>query len=55
MQASFQAWGPAFKKGITIPAFENVHVYPMIANILGLQVNESQIDGKLKELKPILK
>lgn len=55
MQASFQAWGPAFKKGITIPAFENVNIYPMIANILGLRVNESQIDGKLKELKPILK
>jgi len=55
MQASFQAWGPAFKKGITIPAFENVNIYPMIANILGLQVNESQIDGKLKALKHILK
>jgi predicted AlkP superfamily pyrophosphatase or phosphodiesterase len=55
MQASFQAWGPAFKKGVTIPAFENVNVYPMIANILGLQVNESLIDGKLKELKPLLK
>lgn len=55
MQASFQAWGPAFKKDIKIPAFENVNVYPMIANILGLQVNESQIDGKLKALKPILK
>jgi predicted AlkP superfamily pyrophosphatase or phosphodiesterase len=55
MQASFQAWGPAFKKGVTIPAFENVNVYPMIANILGLQVSESLIDGKLKELKPLLK
>jgi len=55
MQASFQAWGPAFKTGVTIPAFENVNVYPMIANILGLNVNESLIDGKLKELKPLLK
>lgn len=54
MQASFQAWGPAFKKGITIPAFENVHVYPMIAKILGLRVDESKIDGKIEQLNPIL-
>ena len=55
MQASFQAWGPAFKTGINIPAFENVHVYPMVGKILGLTIDESTIDGRLKQLKPILK
>lgn len=55
MQASFQAWGPAFKSGLKIPAFENVHVYPIIAKILGLNFDEAQIDGKLNVLKPILK
>jgi hypothetical protein len=55
MQASFQAWGPAFKLGIKIPAFENVNVYPMVAKILGLNFNESKVDGKLNVLKPILK
>jgi hypothetical protein len=55
MQASFQAWGPAFKSGIKIPAFENVNVYPMVAKILGLNLNESKVDGKLNVLMPILK
>ncbi|WP_207515746.1 alkaline phosphatase family protein [Longitalea luteola] len=54
MQATFYAWGPAFKKAHQIEAFENVHVYPLIAKILGLNVTE-KIDGSLKVLKPILK
>jgi predicted AlkP superfamily pyrophosphatase or phosphodiesterase len=53
MHASFYAWGPAFQKNKTIDGFENVNVYPMIAKILGLQIDE-KIDGKLKVLKPIL-
>lgn len=31
MRASFMAWGPAFKKGLLIDGFENVHVYPLVA------------------------
>jgi predicted AlkP superfamily pyrophosphatase or phosphodiesterase len=54
MQATFYAWGPAFKKHLQIDAFENVNVYPLIANILGLTITET-IDGELKVLKPILK
>lgn len=54
MRATFMAWGPAFKKGISIENFENVNVYPIIANILGLEYNEANIDGKLNVLKPIL-
>ena len=54
MHASFQAWGPAFKKGITIEGFENIHVYPMIATILGLNYDASKIDGKKEILLPIL-
>jgi hypothetical protein len=55
MQASFQAWGPAFKSGVIIPAFENVHVYPLVGKILGLTIDESSIDGRMNQLKPILK
>lgn len=55
MRASFMAWGPAFKKGLLIDGFENVHVYPLIASILGLKYKEADIDGKLHVLKPILK
>lgn len=54
MQASFQAWGPAFKTGTKIPAFENVNVYPLVAKILGLKVDETKIDGKIQQLNPIL-
>ncbi len=54
MQATFIAWGPAFKQNKTIPSFDNVHVYPLIAHILGLQVTH-EIDGSLSPLKTILK
>lgn len=53
MNAVFQAWGPAFKSGQTIGTFENIHVYPLVAKILGLPV-EHAIDGKSKVLEKIL-
>lgn len=49
MGATFYAWGPAFKQHLTIPSFENVNVYPLIAKILGLTVPED-IDGSIKVL-----
>ena len=55
MRASFLAWGPAFKSGKKIKGFENVHVYPLIAKILGLQFNDKTTDGKLSVLNHILK
>jgi predicted AlkP superfamily pyrophosphatase or phosphodiesterase len=54
MQATFYAWGPAFKRQLQIPAFENVHVYPLVARLLGLTIHE-KIDGSLEVLQPILK
>ncbi len=53
MGATFYAWGPAFRH-LTIPAFENVDVYPLIARILGLTVTQP-IDGSLMELNGTLK
>jgi predicted AlkP superfamily pyrophosphatase or phosphodiesterase len=53
MQATFYAWGPAFKKQVQIPAFENVHVYPLVAKVLGLVITD-KIDGSLKVLGPVL-
>jgi predicted AlkP superfamily pyrophosphatase or phosphodiesterase len=53
MHASFYAWGPAFQSGQTIRGFENVHVYPLIAKVLGLDITD-KIDGKLKVLENIL-
>lgn len=53
MGASFYAWGPAFKHGLTIPPFENVNVYPLVAKILGL-TTPRDIDGKVEVLKDVL-
>jgi predicted AlkP superfamily pyrophosphatase or phosphodiesterase len=36
MHAIFVAAGPAFKKGVTVRAFENVHIYDVLAKILGV-------------------
>jgi hypothetical protein len=37
-----------------IEGFENVNIYPLVANILGLKYDEAEIDGKLNVLNPIL-
>jgi alkaline phosphatase D len=49
----FFADGPAFKDGYIHPAFPNVDVYPLIAEILGLQAAET--DGDLERVKGMLK
>ena len=54
MQATFYAWGPAFKQKYQMGNFQNIHIYPLIAHILGLNV-DNKIDGKMKVLKKILK
>jgi alkaline phosphatase D len=52
MHGIFYATGPNIKPQTTIPAFENIHIYPLIAEILGLPI--PPIDGKLQVLRPIL-
>lgn len=37
MRAVFVASGPSFRHGATIPAFDNVDVYPLLAHLLGIQ------------------
>ena len=54
MQATFFAWGPAFKANRKIGSFENVNVYPLVSEILGLQITEP-IDGKKSVLGKLLK
>lgn len=54
MQATFYAWGPAFKEGLKINNFTNIHIYPMIAHLLGLKYNEEDIDGRFEVLKDVL-
>ncbi|QEC43503.1 ectonucleotide pyrophosphatase/phosphodiesterase [Pseudobacter ginsenosidimutans] len=38
MHASFYAWGPQIRSGRTISTFQNVHVYALITNLLGLKI-----------------
>lgn len=54
MHTIFYANGPAFKRGMKIPSFENIHVYPLICEILGLPIPE-KIDGMPEVLRPILR
>ncbi|SUX47853.1 alkaline phosphatase family protein [Chryseobacterium indoltheticum] len=54
MNATFLAWGSEFKNNLVIDQFENINVYPLVAEILGLKIIEP-IDGKIKVLKKIVK
>lgn len=54
MHGIFYASGPAFKNKKTISSFENIHVYPLICQILGLHIPE-EVDGKKEVLRPILR
>jgi predicted AlkP superfamily pyrophosphatase or phosphodiesterase len=52
MQAIFYAKGPAFKVNKEVGTFQNVSVYPLIAHILGLKIED--VDGKFSEVKNML-
>jgi hypothetical protein len=53
MRAIFYAIGPDIRPNTTVPPFENVNIYPLIAEILGLDTTPT--DGDLKVLAPILR
>lgn len=53
MHGIFLAMGPAFRAGTRVPAFENVHVYPLVAHLLGLTPNPA-ISGRLGEVQRLL-
>jgi predicted AlkP superfamily pyrophosphatase or phosphodiesterase len=37
MHALFVAHGPAFRRGVTVPEFDNVDLYPLLARLLGIR------------------
>lgn len=49
----FYAMGPNVKKGMKLKSFENIHVYPFVAKIMGLKI--PKIDGDEKVLEPLYK
>lgn len=53
MAAIFMARGPAFRSGAVVPAFDNVHVYPLLARLLG--VAPAPNDGDPRVLQAVLR
>ncbi|RIW13765.1 alkaline phosphatase family protein [Algoriphagus lacus] len=53
MWGIFYAKGPKIKPGNQIEPFHNIHIYPLICQLLGLPIPET-IDGKKEVLDPIL-
>ncbi len=54
MHGIFYANGPAFKKGYEVPSIKNIHIYPLVCKILGLEIPKN-IDGNLNQIKSVLK
>jgi alkaline phosphatase D len=58
MKATFITVGPDIQQNVSIPSFENVDVYPLIAHILNLDITHLKtgpIDGDLGPVRTILK
>ena len=53
MKAIFFAAGPDVRPGVQLKPFENVNIYPFIAEMLGLKA--PPVDGTLDVLRPALK
>ena len=53
MRSLFIAHGPAFVPGTTLPAFDNVDVYPLLARLIGIQPAAN--DGDIDSLAPALR
>ena len=52
MGGLFLARGPAFCEGVRVPAFRNVHLYPLLAHLLGVTAPAS--DGSLDSVRAFL-
>jgi alkaline phosphatase D len=53
MRGIFYAAGPDIRAGARVAPFDNVHLYPLLARILGLETEPT--DGDLRVLQPILR
>ena len=52
MASLFVAHGPAFRRGATVAAFDNVDIHPLLAHLIGLPAEPR--DGSLEALRPAL-
>jgi hypothetical protein len=53
MRGIFIAAGPAFKRGVTVPAFENVNAYDVLASALGVKPEPN--DGDMAIARTVLR
>lgn len=53
MRALFLAEGPAFREGVVVPPFQNIHVYELMTRILGL--TPAANDGALDSVRTMLR
>jgi predicted AlkP superfamily pyrophosphatase or phosphodiesterase len=54
MHGIFYAKGPDIRQGLVLPTFKNIHVYPFVCRLLGLQV-PANVDGDPAVLAPALR
>ena len=52
VHAIFYASGPAFKKNYIHPSFQNIHIYPLLAHLLG--IIPARTDGELRQVEKML-
>lgn len=52
MAAVFIRHGPAFRRGVRLPIFDNVDVYPLLARLAGVRARPG--DGRLAPIRPAL-
>jgi predicted AlkP superfamily pyrophosphatase or phosphodiesterase len=53
MRAIFLAHGPDFRRGAVVPAFRNIHLYALLAELLG--VRPAATDGSLDSVRTLLR
>ena len=53
MGAIFIAAGPAFREGVVVPPFTNIHLYALMARILG--ITPVKTDGSLDSVRALLR
>jgi predicted AlkP superfamily pyrophosphatase or phosphodiesterase len=53
MRALFVASGPGFRRGAVVPSFSNIHVYELMAHLLGLRPAPN--DGSLDSVRAVLR
>jgi hypothetical protein len=47
MGATFMAHGPAFRRGVVLPPFDNIEVYNLLCAVLGLRPAPNDGDDRL--------